>query len=139
MSINKIVDKNIESCYFQTPKNIFMEKIEFLKKLHNLQGKEVEWCLIEETTAGGTSYKLGLSVIGTRLYVDVAARRFFSTVNLREFSRKIYPADEIESQEVIVFEARDDNEKYIILPPTFLEDIYGVMLYDKSLEGRLLL
>lgn len=138
MSINKIIDKNMESCYFQIPKNIFMKN--FLKNLYRLQGKEVEWAIVEEKTNEETTYKLALAVIGTRLYVDVAARRFFTTVELPGLiSRKLHKAKEIPSGEVIVFEAEDDAEKRVILPKNFLQDIYGVTLYDKSLEGRLLL
>ena len=36
--------------------------------------------------------KLGLFIKGSRMYVDLFARRFFSTVNIDILERKVYPA-----------------------------------------------
>ena len=116
-----------------------MNKIKILKQIYNLQGEDVEWVVVEEKTKEETTYKLGLSVIGTRLYVDIVARRFFTTVDWPEISRQVYPAKEIPSRGVIIFEAKDDSEKNVIMPKSFLSDIYANAWYNKSLEGHLLL
>ena len=114
------------------------EKIAFLKRLHGLENKEVEWCIIDEDEDG---YALGLSVVGTRLYLDIVARRFRTTVKLPELSRQVYPAVEVPTDEkdTVVFAAKDDPQKKVFMTSTFIDDIYGSMIYQPEMENELLL
>ena len=116
-----------------------MKKIDILKKAYNLQGKTVRWAVIEEKTDDEVEYKLGLLIKGSRLYVDVIARRLYTALNWPEISRQVYEARVIPSGDVIVFEDKKDANKRVVMPKTFFEDIYGGTVYDPSLEDRLLL
>lgn len=145
-----------------------MNELGFLKNIYNLHGHHVEWAIIEETVRDKkqkaedpvqmllTFYlseekvkdeydeertlKLGLFIKGSRVYVDLFARRFFSTVNLDMLERKVYPARRVSCGDGnVAFEAKEDTSKYLVFSKTFLQDIYGVTQYGEWMEERLLL
>lgn len=133
-----------------------MNYIKFLKSIFHLQGKNVEWGLIEEITypkekniwglteptgKQEVEYKPGLYIKNSRVYVDIFARRCFSTVNIKDaITRKIHRARwKALKGGFVVIEARDDSSKYIVLRRHFVEDIYNVTVYDEWMEENVLL
>ena len=147
-----------------------MKMKKYVELIYNLQDKKTEWCVIEEETPpkdisdmsqdmkilneispwlfeekteqdSETTYKPGLYVKGTRLYVDLYARRFFTTVEWPGLiSRKVHPAKwTYVKGEMVCLKARDDESIFLMLGRNFILDIHNVCWYDKSLEGRLLL
>ena len=137
--------------------------LSYLKEVFDLQDRHVEWAIIEETRKRKekidrdmpdiladyldgyrikeeSTLKPGLYIKDSRVYVDLLARRLFSTINLPELSRKVYPARRNSIQgEGIMFEAKEDTSKRILLSSTFIEDIYNVTRYGEWMEERLLL
>lgn len=113
--------------------------VNLVKQIHNLEDKDVEWAVIEEKTPTKTTYKPGLKIKGSSLYVDLLARRLYSPVELPEFKRKIYDAKVIDVDDMIVFVSHEYVHKQIVLPASFLTDMYLPIRYDKDLEGKLLL
>ncbi len=85
-----------------------MRTLDYLKNIYNLHGHHVEWAIIEETVRHKiqkkedmakfvqaylseeekdeyeeeSTLKLGLFIKSSRVYVDLFARRFFSTANI---------------------------------------------------------
>lgn len=118
-----------------------MTELDLLKRIYNLDGKSVGWAVIEETTRDESKLKPGLFIKGSRVYVDLFARRLYSTVDLPDLiKRRVYAATYIRVDDgMIVLEAKDDKEKYIVLPRTFIADAYNVTIYSEWMEGRLLL
>ena len=122
-----------------------MRTFEYLKDIFNLHGKSVGWAIIEEKTKcgdGGQSVELkpGLIIKGSRVYVDLFARRLFSTIKLPELERSVYIARKEKAENgMIALVAKDDSGKYLILPKTFINDIYNVTRYGEWMEERLLL
>lgn len=144
-----------------------MNELDFLKNIYNLHGHHVEWAIIEEavrhkmqktedlaqmllTHLSGEekmdeyeeerTLKLGLFIKGSRVYVDLFARRFFSTVNVDILERKVYPARRVScGDDNVAFEAKEDTSKFLVFSKTFLQDIYGVTQYGEWMEERLLL
>lgn len=117
-----------------------MKTIGFFKNIFNLHGKVVRWAVVEEISSNITDYKPGLFIKGSRVYVDLYARRFYSTVKLDFLERKVYPARRVRAEGgAIVLEAKDAPDKYVILPQTFINDIFGTTIYGEWMEGRLIL
>ena len=122
-----------------------MRTLEYLKDIFNLHGKSVGWAIIEEKAKcgdGGQSVELkpGLIIKGSRVYVDLFARRLFSTIKLPELERSVYIARKEKAENgMIALVAKDDCGKYLILSKTFINDIYNVTRYGEWMEERLLL
>ena len=122
-----------------------MRTFEYLKDIFNLHGKSVGWAIIEEKAKcgdGGQSVELkpGLIIKGSRVYVDLFARRLFSTIKLPELERSVYIARKEKAENgMIALVAKDGSGKYLILSKTFINDIYNVTRYGEWMEERLLL
>lgn len=122
-----------------------MRTFEYLKEIFNLHGKSVGWAIIEEKlmcSDGNQTIELkpGLAIKGSRVYVDLFARRLYSTIKLPEFERIVYVARKEKAENgMIVFVAKNDSEKSLLLPKTFIKDIYDVTRYGTWMEDRLLL
>ena len=143
-----------------------MNELDYLKNNYNLHGCHVEWAIIEETVRHKMektddtaqmvlaylgeeekleyeeerTLKLGLFIKGSRVYVDLFARRFFSTVNIDILERKVYPTRRVSCGDGnVAFEAKEDTSKFLVFSKTFLQDIYGVTQYGECMEERLLL
>lgn len=122
-----------------------MRTLEYLKDIFNLQGKSVGWAIIEEKAMcsdGGHSVELkpGLAIKGSRVYVDLFAHRLFSTIKLPGLERSVYIARKEKAENgMIALVAKDDSEKSLLLPKTFISDIYNVTRYGAWMEERLLL
>lgn len=113
--------------------------IQEIRKIHNLEKKDVEWAVIKEETPTKVTYKPGLKIKNSSLYLDLLARRLFSAADLPEIKRKVYAAEKIDNGEMVAFVAKDDTGVQVVLPSSFLTDVYLPAWYDQSLEGRLLL
>ena len=122
-----------------------MRTFEYLKEIFNLHGKSIGWAIIEEKVMcsdGNHTIKLkpGLAIKGSRVYVDLFARRFYSTIKLPEFERIVYVARKEKAENgMIVLVAKDDSGKSLLLPKTFINDIYNVTRYETWMEEQLLL
>ena len=103
-----------------------MRTIEYLKEIYNLHGKSVGWAIIEEKfmcNDGNQTVELkpGLAINGSRVYVDLFARRLYSTIKLPEFERIVYVARKEKAENgMIVLVAKEDNGKSLLLPKTLL-------------------
>ena len=67
-----------------------MRKFEYLKEIFNLHGKSVGWAIIEEKVMcsdGNQTIELkpGLAIKWSRVYVDLVARRLYSTIKMPKF------------------------------------------------------
>lgn len=119
-----------------------MRTLDYLKDYYNLHGKGISWAIIEEIGRTDDSHKLkpGLYIKGSRVYVDLFARRLYSTISLREFERKIHVAKkENVGDGKIVLVAKEDAGKYLVLPKTFVADIHDGTRYGQWMEEQLLL
>ena len=84
--------------------------------------------------------KPGLIIKGSRVYVDLFARRLFSAIKLPELERNVYAArKEKAGNGMITFVVKEDNEKTLFLPKTFINDIYNVTRYGAWMEEQSLL
>lgn len=122
-----------------------MRTFEYLKDIFNLHGKSIGWAIIEEKImcsdgAQTVELKPGLIIKGSRVYVDLFARRLFSTIKLPELERNVYAArKEKAGNGMITFVVKEDNEKTLFLPKTFINDIYNVTRYGAWMEEQSLL
>ena len=121
-----------------------MRTFEYLKEIFNLHGKSIGWAIIEEkvmcSDGNQTILKPGLAIKGSRVYVDLFARRLFSTIKLPELERNVYVARKEKAENgMIVLVAKDDSGKSLLLPKTFIDDIYNVTRYETWMEEQLLL
>ena len=119
-----------------------MRTLDLLKDIFNLHGKSVGWAIVEEVrhVSESVEYKPGLIIKGSRVYVDLFVRRFFSTIKLPELERTVYAARmERVGEGKVAIVAKEDGRKYVILPKTFINDILGTSIYGGWMEERLLL
>lgn len=122
-----------------------MRTVEYLKEIYNLHGKSVCWAIVEEKVMCGdgnrtVELKPGLAIKGSRVYVDLFARRLFSTIKLPELERNVYVAQKEKAENgMIILVTKDDSGKSLLLPKTFINDIYDVTRYETWMEERLLL
>ena len=113
-----------------------------MKDCYNLHGKTISWAIIEEIGIADDAHELkpGLYIKGSRVYVDLFARRLYSTISFSEFERKVHVAKkENVGDGTIVLVAKEDASKYIVLPKTFVADIHNVTRYGQWMEEHLLL
>lgn len=136
------------------------EKMNFLKKVFQLEDKDVEWGIVEEIIRQDgkeeTEYKPGLYIKSSRVYVDLIARRFYSIVNLPEITRTIHPANLIlegeglniyrededgyyDDDDMAVLVAKDNEDIDCLLTSSFVDDIFGVTIYQPGMEEEFLL
>lgn len=122
-----------------------MRTFEYLKEIFNLHCKSVGWAIIEEKVMCNDGNQIielkpGLAIKGSRVYVDLFARRLYSTIKLPEFERIVYVARKEKAENgMIVLVAKEDNGKSLLLPKTFINDIYNVTRYEAWMEEQLLL
>ena len=119
-----------------------MRTFDYLKDYYNLHGKAISWAIIEEIGRADDSHELkpGLYIKGSRVYVDMFARRLFSIISLREFERKVHVAKkENVGDGKIVLVAKEDASTYIVLPKAFVADIHNVTRYGQWMEEQLIL
>ena len=60
----------------------------FIRRYYNIPGRvRLQWCIVRERTKDGVEFRLGVALVGTNKYIDVAMRRFFSCVKCRAVER----------------------------------------------------
>ena len=122
----------------------YTDELEFLKDYYHLQGKSIEWAVIVETnekTPENNRIKPGLIIKGSRVYVNLLERKIQSPVNLGSFSREVYPANKEmagNNAEYAVLVAKDDQSKQIVLPASFILDIYRECWYGEWMEDGIM-
>ena len=122
----------------------YTDDLEFLKDYFHLQGKEVEWAVIEETYDNkpeDNKLKPGLIIKGSRVYVNLFDRKIQVPTTFSGFSRKAYPANrEVAGNkgEYAVLVAQEDQAKQIILPASFVTDIYRECWYGEWMEDGIM-
>ena len=119
----------------------YTDEFEFLKDFYHLQGKNIDWAIIEETSDDDPDQqklKPGLMIEGSKVYVDLYERRFKSALTLPDgSSRRVLPAIKHgagKDNEFAVVAAIDDSRKYLILPYHFIMDIHRECWYGEWME-----
>jgi hypothetical protein len=130
----------------------YTDDIEFLRDFYHLQGKNIDWAIIEVCHPEGkldinpmrinrkypnSEFKPGLIIEGSRVYVDLYERKFQIPVVLGSSSRKAHPA-ELKSggndSEYAALVAKEDPSMQIILPSSFVRDIHRQCWYGEWME-----
>ena len=136
----------------------YTDDFEFLKDFYHLQGKNIDWAIIEEYHDDDkhdkprkpstnpyfpkSTFKPGLMVEGSTVYVDLFERRFTKPINFYGFCRKVYPAEKQQTgsdSDLAVLAAKEDSKKYVILPKSFIQDIHNKCWYAEWMEESSLL
>ena len=120
-----------------------MTDLLYLKEYYGLQSKSVQWAVIEENTASKltATYKPGLYIKGSKVYVDLCARRFYSIISLSQLERKVHVAKLIlkKREGVAVLMAKENNHKSVTLSSSFVSDIHKTGRYGQWMEEQVLL
>lgn len=116
-----------------------METLKFLRSYFQIpKNKKISWGIIEETAKGETKYRLGVLFPNSKLYLDVARRRFFtetdSAVNNCDITRRIYPAKRKCYGYAYYFTNKEKNI-CVEYSKRFIADVYYFALYSKELEN----
>lgn len=141
-----------------------MNERDFFEKLvgiFNLEGKEVEWGIIvegdtdvinefleqedtkttknEAATKDEVTCQPGIYIKDCQIYVDLRARRFYSTVKLPEIRRLIFPAACVTKDGKNWLVAKDGQANLTIeFPIEDLWNLYKVCLYAPWMEEEVL-
>lgn len=94
--------------------------------------KKMQWCIIEETTSEGTSLRLGINIIGTQYFIDVARRRFFMECHSSVLNREVYPAHRVARKKD--FDYISESGRALTLPKSYIADIYQTAIFDDHLQ-----
>lgn len=120
-----------------------MTELQYLKEFYGLQDKIVQWAVIEEkgTSKLTVTYKPGLYIKGSKVYVDLYARRFYSIISLSQLERKVHVAKLIlkEREGVAVLMAKENHIKTVTLSNSFVSDIHSTSRYGQWMEDQVLL
>ena len=122
----------------------YTDDLEFLKDFYHLQGKDIEWAVIEEADEDNTQdnkLKPGLVIKDSSIYVNLFDRKLQKSIRLGSYSRKAYPANkEIAGKngEYAILVAKEDQSKQIILPVSFVLDIHRECWYGEWMETEIM-
>jgi hypothetical protein len=111
------------------------ESIRFLREyFHIPRTKKASWCLVEEKNekTGGRDVRLGVQVAGSDLYVDVAARRFYTAGTCGAITRTLYPANRSSYGYVFWFISPEPPYLSKEVSKTYIADIYYPTVYQKN-------
>lgn len=116
-----------------------VETLKFLRSYFQIpKSKKISWGIIEETVKGVTKLRLGVFFPNSKLYLDVARRRFFtetdSAVNNCGITRHIYPAKRKLNGYSYIFTNKEKNIG-VEYSKRFIADVYYFALYSKELEN----
>ena len=110
----------------------------FFREQFRLPAKAaLEWCVVRESTPAGAELRLGVALKGTRLYIDVAMRRFFTQVECGAVSRQCFPA--VRTGRKDAYEYRTADGWGISRPKRYIRDIYRTARFDAELLEQTLL
>ena len=111
----------------------------FIRRYYNIPVRvRLQWCIVRERTKDGVEFRLGVALVGTNKYIDVAMRRFFSCVKCRAVERSYELAERHLEGDMYVYRAMDILLS-ISKPVTYISDIYFPTWYDKDMAGETLL
>lgn len=111
----------------------------FIRRYYNIPKRvRLQWCIVRERTKDGVEFRLGVALVGTNKYIDVAMRRFFSCTKCGSVERSYELAERHPEGDMYVYSAVDILLS-ISRPVTFISDIYFSSWYDKDMAGALLL
>lgn len=111
----------------------------FIRRYYNIPGRvRLQWCIVRERTKDGVEFRLGVALVGTNKYIDVAMRRFFSCVKCRAVERSYELAERHLESDMYVYRATDILLS-ISKPVTYISDIYFPSWYDGDLAEATLL
>ena len=122
----------------------YTDELEFLKDYYHLQGKSIEWAVIVEThekNPKNNCIRPGLIIKDSRVYVNLFERKIQKPISFDGFSRKVYPANKEmagNNAEYAVLVAKDDQTKQIVLPASFILDIYRECWYGEWMEDGII-
>lgn len=120
----------METCRYNT--------FRFFREQFRLPAKAaLEWCVVKESSNLGTELRLGVALKGTRLYIDVAMRRFFTQIDCGAVSRQCIPAVRLDRKDA--YEYRTAEGWGISRPKHFIRDIYRTARFDAELLESTLL
>ncbi len=91
----------------------------------------LEWCVVRESSRTGSELRLGVALKGTKLYIDVAMRRFFSQVDIPLIERRCYPAVRIDRKSH--YEYRTAEGLSLRFPKHYICDIYYPARFSREL------
>ena len=97
----------------------------------------LQWCVVEESSPIGRELRLGVQLKGTKLYIDVAMRRFFHEIDCPAITRRCFPAKRIAGK--THYNYRSSASLSITWPKSYIRDIYASSVFNKELIGGLLL
>lgn len=97
----------------------------------------LEWCVVRESSRMGCELRLGVALKGTKLYIDVAMRRFFTQVDIPLIERRCYPAERIDRKSH--YEYRTAEGLVLTRPKHYIRDIYYATRFDPGLLTATLL
>ncbi len=107
----------------------------FLRRYYNIpKNKPLKWCIVKESTSKGTELRLGVSIEGTDLYIDIAQRRMFSVVSCGLIERSVFPARRKSSGKNFKYTTRDGW--FITKPKTYIMDIYRSSWWRSGVTER---
>ena len=132
----------------------YTDDLEFLNDFYHLQGKDIEWAIIEETYPEdklergpmervnpkypNSKFKPGLIVKGSRVYVDLMERKIQCPRRLDRYSRKAHPAELKKGgndSEFAALVGKEDQSMQIILPSSFVLDIHRQCWYGEWMDN----
>lgn len=109
------------------------ESLKFLRKHFKISArKKISWGIIEEKSDVNNriSYKPGVYIEDSNLFLDIAARRFYTANGYK----KIYPATRKAERLCYRYTVKDNPELSIVRSKTYIADILYPTIYSKDLE-----
>ncbi|MDO4162334.1 MAG: hypothetical protein Q4D80_04955 [Pseudomonadota bacterium] len=117
------------------------ESLAFLREYFRIPAnKKIGWGIIEECLEknGKTEYRPGVYIENSRVYLDIAKRRFFTQMSSPLISRCIHPAVKTRQGLACCYTAKDNKNLSIVRSRTYITDIFYPAIYSKELEENLL-
>lgn len=115
MKTKKIESKSFLHEYFRIPSSIV-----------------TDWCIIEEIANKEQSLRFGLWIKDTKLYLDIAHRRFYTAGSFGPIARKIHPAEKRKIKGQLTLTSRDNPDMIICLPNSFMADVFYPAIFQRS-------
>lgn len=110
------------------------ESLKFLRKHFKISArKKISWGIIEEKSTVNSQisyYKPGVYIEDSNLFLDIAARRFYTANSCK----KIYPATRKAERLCYRYTVKDNPELSIVRSKTYIADILYPTIYSKDLE-----
>lgn len=108
----------------------------FLREYYRIPKRmKLQWCIVEEVSrsrSGEPERELrpGVLLSGTNLYIDIAQRRFFSTLKIGNVSRTAHAAKRTGDGNHFVFSA---DGLTVRVDKNYVQDLYYTSVYREEL------